>query len=51
MADREDTLLANRAAKLERLRANGIDPYPARFHRTCDAATATRLFEAAERGE
>ncbi len=29
MADREDTLLANRADKLERLRANGIDPYPA----------------------
>ena len=51
MADREDTLLANRAAKLERLRANGIDPYPARFHRTCDAATATGLFESVERGE
>ena len=45
MADREDTLLSNRAAKLERLRANGIDPYPARFHRTCNAATATGLFE------
>ncbi|HCP24160.1 MAG: lysine--tRNA ligase [SAR202 cluster bacterium] len=51
MADREDTLLSNRAAKLERLRANGIDPYPARFHRTCDAATATQLFETVERGE
>jgi lysyl-tRNA synthetase class 2 len=51
MADREDTLLANRAAKLERLRANGIDPYPAHFHRTCDAATATGLFESVERGE
>ena len=51
MADREDTLLANRAAKLQRLRASGIDPYPARFHRTCDAATATRLFEVVERGE
>ena len=51
MADREDALLANRAAKLQRLRASGIDPYPARFHRTCDAATATRLFEVVERGE
>ncbi|MCH8989705.1 MAG: lysine--tRNA ligase [Chloroflexi bacterium] len=51
MADREDTLLKNRAAKLERLRGKGIDPYPARFHRTCDAATATGLFEAVELGE
>ena len=51
MAHREDTLLANRAAKLERLRGAGIDPYPARFHRTCDAATAAGIFEAVERGE
>lgn len=51
MADREDTLLANRAAKLERIRANGIDPYPARFRRTCDTATATALFEELEHNE
>ena len=51
MADREDTLLSNRVAKLERLRANGIDPYPARFHRTFDAATATGLFEELENDE
>lgn len=51
MADQEDTLLSNRAAKLERIRADGIDPYPARFHRTCDAATASALFETVERGE
>ncbi|NQW23244.1 MAG: lysine--tRNA ligase [SAR202 cluster bacterium] len=51
MADQEDTLLSNRAAKLERMRADGIDPYPARFHRTCDAATASALFETVERGE
>ena len=51
MADREDTLLGNRAAKLERLRAIGIDPYPARFHRTCNAATATELFEELENDE
>ena len=51
MPDREDILLANRAAKLERLRAIGIDPYPARFRRTCDAAAAAALFEAAESGE
>ncbi|MDA1128862.1 MAG: lysine--tRNA ligase [Chloroflexi bacterium] len=48
MADREDTLLTNRAAKLERIRAKGIDPYPARFSRTCDTATATAMFEANE---
>jgi len=51
MADREDTLLENRVAKLGRIRAKGIDPYPARFHRSCDAATATGLFEAVDRGE
>ena len=48
MADREDTLLENRVAKLARIRANGLDPYPARFHRTFDSATATALFEELE---
>ena len=48
MADREDILLENRAAKLERIRANGLDPYPARFHRSYDAAAATALFEKLE---
>ena len=49
MADREDTLLENRVTKLERIRANGIDPYPARFHRSYDAAAATALFEGLEK--
>ena len=48
MADREDTLLENRVTKLARIRANGLDPYPARFHRTFDSATATVLFEELE---
>ena len=48
MADREDTLLENRVTKLARIRANGLDPYPARFHRTFDCATATALFEELE---
>jgi len=48
MADREDTLLENRATKLERIRANGLDPYPARYHRSYDAAAATALFEELE---
>ena len=51
MPDREETLLANRAAKLERLRSHGIDPYPPRFERTFDNAAATAAFEAVERGE
>ncbi len=50
MPDREETLLANRAVKLDRLRSNGIDPYPPRFHRTCDNATAASCFEAVETG-
>ncbi|MCH7736407.1 MAG: lysine--tRNA ligase [Chloroflexi bacterium] len=51
MADREDTLLENRAAKLERIRAKGLDPYPARFRRSFDAATATSLFEELEQND
>ena len=51
MADREDTLLENRAAKLERIRANGLDAYPARFHRSYDAAAATALFEELEESD
>jgi lysyl-tRNA synthetase class 2 len=51
MADREDTLLENRAAKLARIRASGLDPYPARFHRSFDTATATALFEETEQND
>ena len=51
MPDREESLLDSRQAKLDRLRQRGIDPYPPRLTRTCDAATAILRFEAAERGE
>ncbi len=51
MPDREDGLLASRQAKLERVRQLGIDPYPARFERTCYAAAAIARFEAVESGE
>ena len=51
MPDREESLLSNRAAKLQRLRGNGIDPYPPRYHRTFDAATAAKTFEAVEAGQ
>ena len=40
--------MENRVTKLARIRANGLDPYPARFHRTFDCATATALFEELE---
>ncbi|MCH7712600.1 MAG: lysine--tRNA ligase [Chloroflexi bacterium] len=50
MPDREEGLIASRQVKLDRLRQSGIDPYPPRFHRTCDAATAIARFEAAENG-
>ena len=40
--------MENRVTKLARIRANGLDPYPARFHRTFDSATATALFEELE---
>ena len=43
--EREDTFVANRAAKLQRLRERGIDPYPPRYRRTCDNAAAVALFE------
>ena len=51
MPDREDDLLASRQAKLERLRQQGIEPYPPRLKRTCDAASAIARFEAVERGD
>ncbi len=48
MPDREDALLLGRQAKLDRLRQRGVDPYPPRFPRSCDAASAIARFEAAE---
>lgn len=42
-----DRLTQERIAKLERLRAAGIDPYPARSQRTHTAAEALALFEQA----
>ena len=51
MADREDDLLTSRQAKLERLREQGIEPYPPRLNRTCDMASAIARFEAVERGD
>jgi lysyl-tRNA synthetase class 2 len=48
MSPREEELLKERLAKLQRLRDRGIDPYPARFQRTHTSAEARAAFEAAE---
>ena len=50
MPNREASLLGSRRAKLERLRQQGIDPYPPRLPRTCDTASAIARFEAEEQG-
>ena len=47
-AGREEVLLAGRAAKLQRLRDAGLDPYPPRFRRSCDNAAAIAAFLEAE---
>ena len=48
MPEREDGLLHSRQTKLNRLRERGVDPYPPRFRRSADAATAIAEFAAAE---
>ena len=47
----QDSFVANRQAKLERIRERGIDPYPPRFRRSCDNAGAAALFAAVEAGD
>ena len=44
MPQRGDELLASRRAKLERLVDKGVDPFPARFHRTHTTAEALAAF-------
>ena len=46
----QDSFVANREAKLERIRGRGIDPYPPRYRRDCDNAEAAARFEAVESG-
>ena len=47
-SDMQDSFVANREAKLLRIRERGIDPYPPRYSRTHDNATAVAVFEAVE---
>ena len=44
----EDELIAQRLEKIERMRARGVDPFPARTSRTHSAAEAVAAFEAWE---
>ena len=48
MSERAEDLFAQRVAKLERLRARGIEPYPITFHPSHTAAEAMAAFAAAE---
>src|SRR3989337_3816797 len=41
----EDEIISLRRTKLERIRARGTDPYPARFHRTHTAQEAISLLQ------
>ena len=45
----EEELIRQRRDKLDRLRARGIDPYPARVSRTHTSAAAIAAFEVFER--
>jgi lysyl-tRNA synthetase class II len=46
LSDRGEELFEQRKAKLERLRARGADPYPARYQRTHTARQAAELLPA-----
>ena len=48
MPTREEELFQERVAKLDRLRARGLDPYPARFDRTHASTEAVAAFDAWE---
>lgn len=48
MAEHSDDLRSQRLAKVDHLRARGIDPYPPRVRREADLKTAARRFEAWE---
>ncbi|MEX2599203.1 MAG: lysine--tRNA ligase, partial [Dehalococcoidia bacterium] len=48
MPQRGDELLRNRRSKLERVVAQGIDPFPPRYHRTHTTAQAVAAYEQAE---
>ena len=48
MAQKQNELTQNRLEKLQRIRSRGIDPYPARYHRSHTTQEAIALFCATE---
>jgi lysyl-tRNA synthetase class 2 len=51
MIGRKADAIQQRLAKLERIRAQGINPYPHRYHRTCSIKQAIALFQRYEAGD
>lgn len=51
MSDRKEDLVQQRLAKLGRIRAQGIDPYPRTYHRTSTTQEAISAFLREEAGE
>jgi lysyl-tRNA synthetase class 2 len=51
MPGRIEDAIQRRLNKLERIRAQGINPYPHRYHRTCSNTEAIALFQRYERGD
>ncbi|MCL0069207.1 lysine--tRNA ligase [Dehalococcoidia bacterium] len=50
MAQRQSELIQSRLDKLQRIRGRGIDPYPARYHRSHTTQEAVALYQEAEDG-
>ncbi|MCL0036348.1 lysine--tRNA ligase [Dehalococcoidia bacterium] len=50
MAQRQSELTQSRLDKLQRIRGRGIDPYPARYHRSHTTQEAVALYQEAEDG-
>ncbi len=48
MPDRGEALIEARLEKLKRIREQGIDPYPTRFHRTHTSEAAVALYQQTE---
>jgi lysyl-tRNA synthetase class 2 len=51
MTSRKTDASEQRLNKLQRIQAQGIDPYPHRFHRTCTIKEAAALFQRHEAGD
>jgi len=51
MTSRKADAIQQRLNKLQRIQAQGIDPYPHRFHRTCTIKEAVALFQHYEAGD